>query len=174
MLTIAVRSIFSNLKRPRHGLIVPFDGTSVVLGKKGYIDDIPRMIGGGIDEGETPLAGATREFREETGATSPLTKLFELRVHAVAGNGDMADTLVYCFSAAVGDFVPSDDIKAVVKIPIEELAEVASQMMRLPDQWFDGKKGHLNWQDWGVFYGPIHMQAYRALKERVADKPVKR
>lgn len=161
--TILVRTIFSNLKRPRHGLIIPFDGEHIVMGVKSYINDLPRFIGSGIDPGEEPIIGATREFLEETGSDTPLKLLCEIPVHAIADDGEEADTTVYCFVTSIGDFTPQDDLHGLVTLPLAELKEVAEKMAQLPDQWFDGKKGRFNWQDWGTFYSVVHTTVYQHL-----------
>lgn len=164
MITIHVKSIFSNLRRPRHGLTIPFDGEFVVLGLKGYINDLPRLIGGGIDEGEDPLAGASREFLEETGFEASLRPLVEVPIHAIADDGQTADTVVYCYVTELGKFKASDDLHGLVTMSLDEFERTTSEMAKLPDEWFDGKKGRMNWQDWGKFYHAVQSEALQALR----------
>lgn len=166
MKIIHVKKIFSNLKRPRHGLIIPFDGQDIVMGKKEYYDDLPRFIGGGINEGEEPITGAVREFKEETGSDSPIKLLCEIPVHAIAEDGQTADTIVYCFVSPITAFSPQDDLQGLVTIPATELKDVAQKMLQLPDLEFEGKKGPMNWQDWGTFYGLVHNEVYDHLVDQ--------
>lgn len=163
---IHVSAIFSNLKRPRHGLIIPFDGERVVLGKKSYIQDIPRLIGGGVDESEDPAAGATRELYEETGSKGPVTFLCELPIKATSDSGETAETTVYCYTAPIDAFTASDDLHGLVTVSLEEFRQINERMSQLSDQWFEGKKGRMNWHDWGTLYGAIQSAVYDKLTQK--------
>src|SRR5713101_4024246 len=113
-MNIQVSAIFSNLLRGRHAMIVPFDGQNVLLGKKSYIQDLPRFIGGGIDEGEEPAAGAAREFEEETGSHTRLTQLCEIPIHATSADGKTADLLIYMYVAPIEEFEAMDDLEGFI------------------------------------------------------------
>ncbi len=166
---IHVHTLFTNLLRPRSALIVPFDGQTVVLGTKGYLYDLPRLIGGGIEPDETPLAGAVREFKEETDQTTPLKPLCTIPIHAIAKDGQTADLTVYCFTTPMApEYTAHDDLLGTVMLPLEELQAVAEKMALLPDQWMDGYNGRFNWQDWGALYSLVHKQVYRALTRQSA------
>lgn len=164
--TIQVQSIFSNLKRNRAALIIPFDGEKVALGKKNYIYDLPRFIGGGIDEGEQPLMGARREFQEETGLSAELEHIATIEINATAKNSETASLTVYCYTTEIANFQPSDDLVDIVVVPLKRLKVIADKMDKLPNTEFAGRKGSLSWQDWGKLYSPIHRKIYDILSKK--------
>ncbi|MDD4902778.1 MAG: NUDIX hydrolase [Patescibacteria group bacterium] len=105
------------------------DGDKVLLGKrciepeKGKWD----VIGGFLEYGEHPEAGARREAREETGFDIEIEKL--LGIYMDIYGPEKYSTLNICYIAKIvsGEVKPGDDIEELKWFSASELPEVAFQ-----------------------------------------------
>lgn len=141
------------------------------------------MIGGGIDEGEAPIAAAVREVQEELGVTVPAGRL---DTHAkIITNADTAEgsmrmsTYVFSLTLSTDEeqrIVPSDDITGVVRLSIDELRSLIINMSSLSGTFkgeSNGKAFAFDWADWGLLYAPIHDIALTANRDvnRINELP---
>lgn len=172
-LKIKIKSPFGNLFRKRLVLIAVVDQQgNILVGSKPnyYPEGIYRFIGGGVDEGEEPVMGGSRELQEELGVvaqTDELKPLLQVNVHAVDDNGRIYENsnYIYLYKLKNNNYKAGDDIKGVVKLSIEELVKLGEKYESLSeDDWFRNETENYNWKDYGKVYGPIHKLVAEKLK----------
>lgn len=173
-LDIKVKNPFGNLFREKTALLVveTADGDFLVGAKPyQYPPTITRLLGGGVDEGESENNAATREIREELGVAlsfSQLTPMLVVSVGAEDAEGKHYAHEIHIYYANIGDdqYEPGDDIKAIVKLDLDELYALGEAYEALPEAlWYNGPEGLYSWNDYGKLYGPVHKLASEAVRE---------
>jgi ADP-ribose pyrophosphatase YjhB (NUDIX family) len=175
-LDIKVEKPFGNLFRKKVALIVVenADGDFLVGTKPyQYPPTITRILGGGVDEGEPENDAAVRELSEELGVTidtSDLTPLLVIATNAEDAEGKHYTHETYIYYANIGnaEYKPGDDVKAIVKLSLDELYALGESYEALPDTlWYNGREGSYSWSDYAKLYGPVHklsVEEIRSLK----------
>ena len=164
-LDIKVEKQFGNLLRKKVALIIVEDANgNFLVGAKSYLypPTITRLLGGGVNEGESEDDAAVRELNEEIGVvidSSELTPLLNITVNAEDAVGKRYGNEVYVYYANIGDaqYEPSDDITAIVKLSLDELYALGEAYEALPETlWYNGRAGSYSWSDYAKLYGPVH------------------
>lgn len=167
--TINLHAIFGNMYRPKHVLIVLRDiKGNYLLGAKPdfYPQNIFRLIGGGIDKGETPLNAAIREIKEELQIDVTSKDLKPLA--KVETSGTFENKLVknntYIFEYLIGDInvlKPSDDIAYLETMSPYDVKNLIQRYKELSnDNWYEAEDGYKHcWSDYGEMYSFIHQIA---------------
>jgi len=169
MKTIHIQKLFNTVKRKNHAIIVPIDihtGLFALGYKDVYPGGIYRFIGGGIDEGENPLDGAKREFKEETGVDADLEYVTTIDLNVTDDDGEEAIFTTYVYKTVI-DFLnikPADDVEGIGWMAKQALINNIANMIAIPhNAWYEGKHGQMSWGDWGKVNGYIHLQIIKAL-----------
>ncbi|MEI7603987.1 MAG: NUDIX hydrolase [bacterium] len=169
-----IQKPFGNLFRKKHVLVVIIDkNNNLVLGMKPnvYPDGISRFIGGGIHKNENTLIAAKRELFEETRIYTDKSNFKELMTVII----DVKDqtqklyhlvTYIYVFKLQDNIITPSDDIKNIEILNLEELYMLSKRYFSLPnDQWkYKDENKLYSWGDYGKVYGYIHKLVADELK----------
>lgn len=172
-LDITLRAPFGNLEREQHVLILCYDQTGKFwLGSKPkfYPEGIYRLVGGGVDQGETSLEAAIRETQEELGLTvtsTDLQPLSEIILHATTGEEEYHfTTTVYALRIDPAKVKPGDDIESLVPLNDDEYQQLIQLYLNLDEslEFAQGEYRHF-WQDYGKVYGPIHELARQDWQE---------
>ena len=140
----------------------------VLSRKRHYVEGLWRMVGGGIELGESPLDAAQRELREELGVEIDEGKLVPL-IHAevtseVEGkNYSFSD---FVFYATVSQPLQiADELEQLGHFSDAELNQAIGHFDRLPDLPINNEDREGNWMDYGKVWGPIHRAAFERVKE---------
>ncbi len=178
-LHINVRRPFGNLFRKKAVLIVVENGRGQFLvGAKPqqYPPGITRLLGGGVNEGETEADAAARELHEELGVELDVDELQPLLAITVSAKDDEAklyahETYVYYANIGDKDYRPGDDVKGIQLLSIDELYELGNMYESLPETlWYNGPEGMYSWSDYAKLYAPVHKlssEAVKALKKGI-------
>ncbi|WP_280351484.1 NUDIX hydrolase [Nocardia abscessus] len=162
---LEVKKPFGNLFRKRCVLIAAQDSQGhILIGAKPhfYPPTISRMLGGGVDDGESFEQATLRELEEElgvkleAGSLTPLV-LFETSATDEDGNEYYNETAV--FGANIGDraYHPGDDVTHIIRMTPDEVHELGERYEQLPDVlWYFGEEGLYAWADYAKLYGPVH------------------
>ena len=173
-LDIKIEKPFGNLFREKTALLVveTAEGDFLVGAKPyQYPPTITRLLGGGVDEGESEISAATREIREELGVTlnpSQLTPMLVVSVSAEDTERKHYTHEIHIYYANIGNnqYEPGDDIKAIVKLNLDELYALGEAYEALPETlWYNGPEGLYSWNDYGKLYGPVHKLASEAVRK---------
>lgn len=173
-LDIKIEKPFGNLFRKKVALIVVENADGdFLIGTKPYQypPTISRLLGGGVDEGEPEDVAAARELSEELGVTlnpSELTSLLVITTSAEDAEGKRYTHETHVYYANIGDaqYEPGDDIKAIVKLSLDELYSLGEAYEALPETlWYNGREGLYSWKDYGKLYGPVHKTASEAVRK---------
>ncbi len=163
---VTIRDPIGNLYRKNHVLIlVVNEKGNFLLGKKKdfYPSHIARMLGGAMNEGETPVCAAQREIREELSLNLPVTSfkpLCTVTTQAETKEGYM-EMRTQIFSINIPDFrelKPSDDVSDLQTFTSAEYKRLVKSMEDLVGEYVSEKFSFL-WSDWGKIYAPIHRHA---------------
>jgi len=166
---IKTNSLFGNLHRPQHVLIVLIDQDgNFLLGHKPnfYPSGIYRFVGGGVKKDEEPDTAVEREFEEELGLKPCQQKLkFLAQVNTIANYNNQEytnQTFLYLYQLDGEEaFKAGDDIEDLINFTPLELQELIYDYYKLDDDnWFivNGEPIHC-WSDYGKMYGYIHQVA---------------
>ena len=103
-----------------------------------------------------------RELSEELGVTlepSELTLLLVITTNAEDAEGKHYTHETHIYYVNIGDaqYEPGDDIKAIVKLSLDELYALGEAYEALPETlWYNGREGSYSWSDYAKLYGPVH------------------
>lgn len=156
-------------KRGRHALILlENDHEHYLLGSKDiYPENIYRMIGGGIEEGEEALPAAARELFEETGLELSPDQLKHLSTVTAemdeTSTGKHITFVTYLYYVNVGDqkLTPSDDIQGLQEVTRGDIQQLITRYQQLPKETKETEG--FSWYDYGQLYGAIHQIALNSL-----------
>lgn len=163
-----VKQPFGNLRfRDRTTLILCRDETGkLLLGREDgfYPPGIFRMIGGGIDTGETVIDGTIREIEEELGLNVKNDELIELAEVELEGvyQGNVYTTKIYVYYLKVrlSECVANDDVSELISCTEEEYSELVNRFFQLRDDHIYKKDDfEFSWGDYGRAYGFVHKLA---------------
>lgn len=152
-------------KRKHHVLVLlrNAQGKFVLGSKTLYPDQIYRMVGGGIEEGEAAPPAAARELFEETGLElspnelKPLTTITAEIEERSTGQHYTFVTELFLADVGTQQLHPSDDIQALQELTTEQLQDLIRRYSQLPRE-IDHDKGFA-WYDYGQLYGAVHQIA---------------
>ena len=163
---VKINNAIGNLYRKNHSLILVKQADKYILGQKKhfYPNDFARMLGGAINEGETPKAAAIREIKEEIGITITNPEFIAtLKTIANTAQGEMIMTTHIFFYEVPFNIKlePSDDISGLKILTEQELQKLIFSMSQLTGTYHN-EEGLFNfdWQDYGKIYEPIHQIAF--------------
>lgn len=163
---------FGNLFRGRTVLVaVQTDDGKILLGAKEhfYPPTIVRLLGGGVDDGETFERAAKRELQEELGVVAPaLTPLTLFNIRATAEDGKVYTHQTATFLARIGgaEYRAGDDVSHIVPMTLSGLDILADRYNSLhPTLWRVVDEGNYAWADYGKMYGPIHKIVAQHIKQ---------
>ena len=143
------------VKRSRRGEVVLAiqrpDGQVLLHTKLFYPPGIYRLPTGGVHPGESVLAGAMRESREETGLGITVTRFLGMVEYDFHQAERRMPFVSYVLLAQADDSIPtpedeSERISGFRYVPVIELRRVADALRHLPEQW----------ADWGMFRALPH------------------
>lgn len=165
-LDIGLNTVPPVMKRGEHVLLFLIDenGQFVLARKDIYPEGIYRMLGGGIDQGETPLQAAQRELAEETGIQLPAEQ-FKMLLTASANlnspEGQFSFTThVFAAHVSSAELKPGSDIQGVVHLDTAQYRQLVERYRQLPQET-DPNSG-FSWVDYGKLYGLLHDSAWQA------------
>lgn len=159
---------FENLKyRDRTVLVLCRDGKgNFLLGSKAkfFPKDIVRMLGGGVDKGESVIGAAIREIKEETGVVATpdeMVEIAEIKVEGTYSGATYHHTVFVCFlNSAKDDYLAGDDVEEIIKYTEKEYRALIKRYAELrDDNIFHFKDVTFSWGDYGKVYGFIHQVA---------------
>lgn len=135
-LNFKVERPFGNLFRGRCVLIAAQDNEgNVLIGAKSsfYPPTISRLLGGGVNKGETYEQAAIRELEEELGVKiemSDLTALALFDTTAIDNEGREYHNKTAVFKADIGkqSYQAGDDVKHIIRMTPDEVINLASVM----------------------------------------------
>ena len=166
--TIQLHTVFGNMARPRHVLLVIQDtNKNYLLGVKPdfYPQDVYRFVGGGVNEQEKPLEAAIREAKEELQlelTSDRLTPLAQVTTEAQF-EGKTVKNVTFLFHLQVTDqdeLIASDDIHSIKRMTTTQLQALIKKYSSLPiEPFFQDGDYYVCWQDYGQMYGFIHQIA---------------
>jgi 8-oxo-dGTP pyrophosphatase MutT (NUDIX family) len=169
--TVHLKNAFGNLYRKHHALIVVRDPNgNYLFGQKPkfYPPGIVRLIGGGVNENESPNLGATRELNEELKITvdqKDVLPLSDITFHAITPKNTLhLTTHLYFYQLHTADYIPGDDITGISILTLDQIRELSEKFNRLPTDLWDPDHS-FTWDDYGRVYGPIHLIAYEETKK---------
>jgi 8-oxo-dGTP diphosphatase len=143
------------VKRTRRGEVVLAiqrpDGKVLLHTKAFYPPGIYRLPTGGLHPGESVLAGAKREAREETGLGITVTRFLGMVEYDFHQAKRRMPFVSYVLLVQADDSVPtpedeSEQISGFRYVPVTDLRRVADALRNLPKQW----------ADWGAFRALPH------------------
>jgi ADP-ribose pyrophosphatase YjhB (NUDIX family) len=172
-LDIAIAKPFGNLRRERCVLLAVQDsqGNVLVGAKPDFLPPtITRLLGGGVDEGETFEHAAVRELEEELTIgvderdLSPIVKFIILATDQ-DGKQYRHETAVYAVNIRDRPYQAGDDVKEIIKMSLDELHDLGRRYERISETlWYNGEEGLYSWADYGKLYGPVHKETAKRLK----------
>ncbi len=167
-LDIDVDQAFGNLYRPRCVLVAVRNSEGKVLtgAKPQFLPPgMTRLLGGGVNESEAPIAAAVRELAEELSmiaATADLTPLAQFNTHATNATGEKFYNETYLYAVNIGNapYTAGDDVAHIVPLTVDELRALGRAYADLPEHlWYRGDEGGFRWRDYGKLYSVVHMVA---------------
>ena len=136
------------------------------MGRKNiYPKGMFRFVGGGIKNGEDPVAGAQRELFEELGLHVLAGKLLLLaEIHAeIISRGKFFLFITYLFYINIGTkkLTPSDDLDGIGRLTVEKMKDLVEKYKHLPSDLTQVNQPHnvkesFRWSDYGAFYSQVH------------------
>ncbi len=158
-------------KRGQHVLVLLEDGNhDFVLGQKDiYPPNICRMVGGGVENGETSLKAASREVLEELGIGIPEEKFKHIgqvifRISDRDENVYLFTTNIYWARLSEEGLIPSSDLNGIVRLEPAQMEALVERYALLPKKIDPLLK--FSWFDYGQIYGPIHQIALQAVYKK--------
>jgi len=166
---INLSAVFGNMNRSEHVLIVLHNQKGDYwLGAKPkfYPPGIFRLVGGGVEAGESPSEAAIREAAEELQIKISVDDIKPLAKIITTGEfkGKTFKNSTHLFEYIVADssqLTPSDDIAYLQKMTIDELQQQIENYQNLSaNDWFIAGDIYRHcWRDYGQMYGFIHQVA---------------
>jgi len=160
------------LTRGAHVLVALIDKQNrLVVGAKDiYPQGISRLIGGGIDGAESPVAAAVREMAEETGITFeakdfiPICQVQASLTETKTGKQYQFTTYIFKIKLGAKTPVASSDLQGLFPLTQDELTDLIERYKNLPDDLITFTGQNFSWRDYGQFYAFIH----QLVKEELA------
>lgn len=164
----------SVMKRGSHALIAlkDKDGNFILGTKHIYPAGIYRLIGGGMDEGEKPVAAAIRETEEEVGIKLRPDQLKYLAIVTAEIDEESTrqhftfTTHLFCAIVDSDQLVPADDLDGLQILNPDAMTQLISRYFSLSDELvtLDKPSGEkqpqmFRWKDYGKLYGQLHQFA---------------
>jgi 8-oxo-dGTP pyrophosphatase MutT (NUDIX family) len=170
---VNINNPIGNLYRKEHSLILVKQADKYILGLKQhfYPRGFARMIGGGINLGETPLEAAKREVFEELSyvVANEIEFVASIKTIAETAQGEMIMNthIFYLEIESDTELVVGDDVTGLQYLTDKEFQKLIFSMSQLQGT-YNEKEGLFNfdWKDYGVIYEPIHQIAYDFAKTK--------
>lgn len=159
---------FGNLQyRDRTVLVLCRNGEGkYLLGEKKsfYPPGIVRLLGGGIDPGESLSEAAARELKEEIGITVKPNELVELAEVKITGlyreKQYRTKIFLYFLDSTQDDYLAGDDVSGIVAYSEEEYRALIKRYLKLGDAEDNNQsRATFSWVDYGKVYGFVHQIA---------------
>jgi len=156
-------------KRKSHVLLAIFDNNEIILSRKNiYPANVYRLLGGGIDAGETPIEAAIRELKEET----LVTRIEDDFIHLKSFNFNLTESssgtefeyAMELFSLNLNreEIIPSDDINEIKIFDKFSFKSNLNLMNSLSPELINTKDDHyFSWADWGKIFSLPHTYIYQ-------------
>lgn len=138
-----------------------------------YPPGITRFVGGGIDEGETPVQAAVRELTEELGLVLAAEQLVPLAIVEITGvtpehSYPLTEYLFYAQVPSGQAIQAGGDVETIEAIDLEELPGLVERYRSLDPslrstEW---DRYPYRWLDYGKIYGRVHEIVYEELRKR--------
>ena len=169
-LNFSIIKAFKNLKRDKTvNVVLKNHENKYVLGAKPqyYPKGIYRLLGGGVDSGESVQKAAVREIREEIGVDlSPGTieHIGTLDVSARDSVGKNYSTIIELvfINTQISDYKISDEIGGFIELDEQEFTEMIKRYENLSN----GLSPDMNWGDYGKVYAEVHRIALELTKDK--------
>lgn len=142
-------------KKRRRGevvMVVPNQQGHLWLHTKSfYPEGIYRLMTGGIDPGEKPVAALKREVREETGFKTEIERCLATITYALRSQSQAQPFVSYLFltqrvKASPAPLDDDENIAAFQAVPVAGLAAVTAQLRQIEGEF----------ADWGKFRAVAH------------------
>lgn len=152
-------------KRGALAILAIFQNDKLVLSRKhAYPDNVYRLLGGGIDSGESPKEAARRELYEETSLKLPSDRVnhqaqLNFKLNESSTNTNYVFTVeLFIVSLENETLVPSDDIDIIDSFTREQAQEKVSLFKNLSTELVSPKKdlNSFRWSDWGELFFTVH------------------
>jgi 8-oxo-dGTP pyrophosphatase MutT (NUDIX family) len=167
-ISLTFKTVPPILLRRRQALILLRDqqGKFILGTKDHYPDNIVRLVGGGINDGEDSLTGAVRELGEELGIKVDSEKLVELAmirptIQLEANEFSQKypspiefETYLYFYQLNDEILHPSDDLDGVVHLTKLQYQQLIENYLELSED-IHPKLG-FSWADYGRYYSFVH------------------
>jgi 8-oxo-dGTP pyrophosphatase MutT (NUDIX family) len=173
---IPITNMVRENKQTGHVMIAIADheGRIIVRGKASlYPPGITRIVGGGVDEGETPEQAAVREIEEELGIVLSEEHLVLLAIVEITGvTAETAYPLTeYLFYARMlpGQHIKVENDRATNEaIRLDELPGLVARYRAIDPalrstEW---DRYPYRWHDYGAIYGFVHEIVYEEIRKR--------
>lgn len=162
---------FGNLYRDTVVIVVRNSAGKFLLGSKPkfYPPTITRLLGGGVENSESPVLAAQRKLIEELGVELNIDQ-FELdttiQISAVDMNGKEYNPKIHIVKVIcpIDKYTPSDDVEAIDVFSVSEMQNLVNSYQNLSETlWYKGEEGEYSWKDYGQIYSIIHQKAIESV-----------
>ncbi len=142
------------------------NGRLLTMTKIHYPKDYYRLPTGGINHGESILAGLLRETQEETGLQVEVKRFLAIAAYRITNVSDTPLFYTFAFlldelGGTLGALDEDEQVGGFLEIEPAELPTLADKLDHLKVQF--GAEDGENWGPWGEFRAVIHRLVYEAL-----------
>jgi ADP-ribose pyrophosphatase YjhB (NUDIX family) len=158
---ISLSSLPPVFNRGNHVLIALFDQHNrLFLARKNiYPDKIYRLLGGGVDKGESPDEASERELTEETQLKMPLTLMESFSFIISVPKQDDIYFAAHLYTAHIDKETPkpADDVDAIKAFSLPDFIALTKRYSELSkDLIIQNPTLSGTWYDWGKVFGFVN------------------
>lgn len=174
VLKIHVAKPFGNLYRTDTVLVVVRVGNKYIFGGKAgyYPEGITRLLGGGVNGGETLEFAAQREIEEELSVKITKEQLKKIDDVIVEADDDLGKkykmkiSMFFVDLSNIRSFIAGDDVTNLIYLTKEEFKKLVENFNKLPqDLWRNQDGEEFSWADYGKLYGFVHDVALNSVEK---------